>query len=110
MSSFDGVKKYAEYKEFRISDASQNYKLTFKAGSYTGDAGDSLSYQNGMEFTTFDDDNDAWRYVNCAYFYGGANWWNRCGHNNINGKYGGNGDIGWKFMHWWHFDNNNHYM
>ena len=27
------------FREFRVGDASQNYKLLFKNGSYTGDAG-----------------------------------------------------------------------
>merc|ERR1719427_267210 len=87
MSSFDGRKKYAEYKRFRIDDSSQNYKLSFKEGSYSGDAGDSLYWNNGREFSTFDRDNDAWSDGSCAGGWGG-NWWRRCGHNNINGKYG----------------------
>merc|ERR1719427_1947696 len=109
MSSFNGRKKYAEYKEFKVGDSSQNYKLLYKKGSYTGDAGDSLIESNGREFSTFDKDNDAWS-RNCAadYHGGGANWWNRCGDNNINGRYGGNGGIGncAEFMCWWHFGNN----
>ena len=67
-----------------------------------------------MGFSTFDNDNDAWSWVdaNCAAFYGGgANWWGNCGGNNMNGKYGGNGDSGkkYEFMWWLHFDNNNLY-
>ena len=52
-----------------------------------------------MEFTTFDRDNDAWSDGNCADGWG-ANWWGNCGSNNMNGKYGANGDIGKEFM-WW---------
>ena len=59
-----------------------------------------------MEFSTFDKDNDE-SYHNCAVYYNGANWWNRCGSNNINGEYG---DIGHQFMWWRYFDNNNYYM
>jgi len=105
MISFNGSKKYAEYKEFRVSSATENYKLSFKEGSYNGDAGDNLSYHNGMEFSTPDNDNDAWSDGNCADWMGGANWWYDCGEININGKYGGDGDIGHKFMYWLGFDN-----
>ena len=56
-----------------------------------------------MEFTTSDKDNDAAGY-NCADYIGGANWWRSCGSNNMNGKYGGNGDSGRKFMSWYYFD------
>ena len=67
--------------------------------------GDSLSDQNGMEFTTSDNDNDERIDGNCADAWG-SNWWGNCGWNSINGKYGGDGDIGGEFMWWWHFDNN----
>ena len=52
-----------------------------------------------MEFTTSDNDNDAWSGGSCADYMGAANWWEDCGHNNINGRYGGNGDSGIKFMY-----------
>ena len=71
--------------------------------------GDSLSYHNGMEFSTSDRDNDEWGGVDCAADYGAGNWWRSCGYNNINGKYGvSNGST--DFMYWFYFDNNNEYM
>jgi len=115
MSTFDGKKKYAEYKEFRVGDASQNYKLLFKNGSYTGDAGNGLAYHTiGMGFSTFDNDNDDYECTNCAAkFGGGGNWWGWCLDQNINGKYGerrqnSSGGEWNHFEHiWWnHFDNN----
>ena len=66
--------------------------------------GDSLSYHNNMEFSTYDNDNDAESDGNCAADRGGANWWKDCGHNNINGKYGGKADSGYEFMYWWRFN------
>ena len=62
-----------------------------------------------MEFSTSDNDNDAWSGGNCAAVRVGANWWNGCGRNNINGKYGREGESGREFMSWWHFGNGNRY-
>ena len=59
-----------------------------------------------MKFSTSDNDNDDEIDTNCAAHYGGGNWWADCGFNSINGKYGGNEDIGGQFMRWRHFDNN----
>jgi len=99
ISSFDGETKYAKYTEFRIADATENYKISFNGGVHDGSMfRDSLSSSNGMEFSTFDKDNDA-SDGNCAASFG-ANWWRACGSNNINGKYGGNGDSGNEFMCW----------
>ena len=58
-----------------------------------------------MEFSTTDTDNDKCS-CNCADGGWGANWWNSCGSNNINGKYGGDGDAGGEFIFWYWFDNN----
>jgi len=88
MSSFDGRTKHAEYKEFRVSDLYGNYRLSFKNNSYSGTAGDSLWWQNGMQFSTWDDDND--RYDgNCAIEWGGFGgfWYNACFYPNPNGQY-----------------------
>ena len=57
-----------------------------------------------MEFSTSENDNDEWNGDNCADYKGAANWWRNCGFNNMNGKYGGNGDIGQKFMCWYRFN------
>ena len=66
-------------------------------------SGDSLKNHNGKSFSTSDNDNDGWDRGNCVDHYG-ANWWGKCGNNNINGKYGGNGDIGNEFMWWQSFN------
>ena len=39
-----------------------------------------------MEFSTFDVDRDT-SSGNCAEYFRGANWWNRCGNQNVNGPY-----------------------
>ncbi|CAC5423052.1 Fibrinogen-like protein A,Ryncolin-4,Angiopoietin-related protein 7,Angiopoietin-related protein 1,Ficolin-3,Ficolin-1-B,Ficolin-2,Ryncolin-1,Tenascin-R,Fibrinogen-like protein 1,Ficolin-1,Fibrinogen C domain-containing protein 1-A,Tenascin-X,Tenascin-N,Ryncolin-3,Fibrinogen C domain-containing protein 1,Ryncolin-2,Angiopoietin-2,Fibrinogen alpha chain,Tenascin,Fibrinogen C domain-containing protein 1-B,Angiopoietin-4 [Mytilus coruscus] len=63
-------KKYAAYKQFRIGDAASKYRLT--VGSYSGNAGDSMKYQNGMMFSATDQDNDK-SSSDCAK--GGGPWW-----------------------------------
>jgi len=106
MTSFDGRFKYAQYKQFKIEDKSQNYKLSIQAGSYSGDAGDSLDYHNNKEFTSRDNDNDHASGFNCAITHGGGagGWWAGCGYSNMMGEYGSSGDVGYNFMSWHHFD------
>jgi len=88
----DGENKYAEYKNFRVAGSEENYRLSYKYGSYSGDGGDGLDKLNYMEFSTFDADHDRClykgSYCNCAASRGGGFWWNDCGRQNINGIYG----------------------
>jgi ficolin len=67
-----------------------------------GDAGDSLDYQNQMQFTTKDSDNDVYG-SNCAVSYKGSWWYKRCHTSNLNGLYLGAGqasDTGMKWSGW----------
>ena len=50
--------------------------------------GDSMAYQLGQKFTTFDQDNDE-RSGNCAMDFKGAWWYKDCHHSNLNGFYCG---------------------
>ena len=68
LEDFDGNKKYATYSTFNVGNAVTKYTLT--VSGYGGDAGDSLTYHNGMNFTTKDQDNDDWDRGNCATVYG----------------------------------------
>ena len=54
---------------FRYWKYASTYKLT--VSGYSGTAGDSLAFHNGMKFSTYDQDNDA-SGVNCAVTYKGA--------------------------------------
>ena len=64
-----------------------------------------------MQFSTYDVDNDE-SSANCATMYGGngGNWNQACLDQNMNGKYGADGDQSSEFMYWWKFDSSNPYM
>ena len=47
---------YAEYTSFSVDDASTSYTLTI--GGYSGNLWDAMAYHNGMQFSTYDFDND----------------------------------------------------
>ena len=76
---------HAEYSTFRVLPETYNYEL--KVAGYSGNAGrDSLSYHNGMMFTTYDRDNDLWP-GNCAVYEGGF-WYKTCAYCRVNGSGG----------------------
>ena len=84
LEDFAGTKKYAYYHTFGVGNAASKYRLTVIG--YKGTAGDSLSYHNGMKFSTKDQDNDATS-GNCATTYKGAWWYKKCHASNLNGLY-----------------------
>ncbi|XP_040904314.1 fibrinogen-like protein 1 [Toxotes jaculatrix] len=95
LEDFDGNQRYAEYKNFKVADEKDHYRLTF--GAYIGTAGDALSgnYQvgvsgwashQGMKFSTYDQDNDNYE-GNCAKEDKGGWWFNKCHSAHLNGQY-----------------------
>ena len=85
LEDFEGNRRYAVYQDVNILGESDKYKLCF--GTYSGTAGDSLAYHQGMYFTTKDTDNDAHSSRNCATDHKGVWWFNKCHRVNINGYY-----------------------
>ncbi|KFB48727.1 AGAP012000-PA-like protein [Anopheles sinensis] len=84
LEDFEGNSTYALYDEFKIGSEEEKYKLT--VGKYSGTAGDSLDYHNGMKFSTFDQDNDGYS-SSCAKVYYGAWWFRGCRTSHLNGQY-----------------------
>ena len=100
LGDFEGNTAYANYSTFSVSDGSTEYILT--VGGYSGTAGDSLTYHNGMRFTTRDNDNDMWP-GNCAQHRNGAWWYNGCAYSNLNGLYFNTATNDVQSLHWWHW-------
>ena len=81
---FPGEIKYAEYKLFEISDEQDGYRL--KIGGYSGNVRNSLASHNNMKFSTKDVDWDL-AGDNCASYYKGSFWYNKCYNAHLNGIY-----------------------
>lgn len=101
VSDWDGAMAIAKYGVFSVASEAQKYELT--VGSYSGNAGDSLSYHNASYFTTMDRDNDNNRGDNCAVTSVGAWWYNSCHDSNLNGQYMGAGKTDSKGMVWYYW-------
>jgi len=90
---------YAEYSSFLVYGESRNYEL--RVSGFSGNAGDALSYQNDMMFTTYDRDNDPWtdsdsRYNNnCAVWNGGGFWYKECSWCDVNTVRGRGNNFMW---------------
>lgn len=85
VEDFEGNKTSARYSSFSVGGECGGYKLEV-SGFIDGGAGDSLTYHNGMKFSTFDKDQDV-SPQNCARQYLGAFWYNDCHFTNPNGIY-----------------------
>ena len=78
---------YAEYSRFIVHNEASNYKM--HVSGFSGNAGDALSYSDGMMFTTSDRDYDMLSSDNCAVSRGGGFWYNdciKCGVNVVRGR------------------------
>ncbi|XP_048876821.1 tenascin-like isoform X2 [Brienomyrus brachyistius] len=98
-----GESAYALYDDFSVSDPRSRFKI--QVGSYSGTAGDSLSYHHGRPFSTYDNDNDI-AVTNCALSYKGAFWYKNCHRVNLMGRYGDNSHS--KGVNWYHWKGHEH--
>ncbi|XP_068102733.1 microfibril-associated glycoprotein 4-like [Hyperolius riggenbachi] len=90
LGDFEGNKTHARYADFALSPNAINpeedgYTLNVE-GFIDGGAGDSLSYHNGMKFSTYDSDRDEYL-QNCASISAGGFWYRACHLANLNGPY-----------------------
>ena len=85
LADFEGSYKYAQYSFFSVGNSETNYRLNI--AGYTGTAGDTLTYHNGLHFCTKDRDNDQDSSRNCATTFQGAWWYKNCYYSNLNGLY-----------------------
>ena len=98
LEDFENEIRYAKYSTFNIGDTTTDYTIT--VGGYSGDAGDSLVYHNGMKFSTKDRDNDI-SVINCAVPISGAWWYRDCYYSNLNGLYLNGYNL--NGVNWYHF-------
>ncbi|XP_019646376.1 PREDICTED: fibrinogen-like protein 1 [Branchiostoma belcheri] len=85
MMDWDMRTRYAEYNTFRVSGESDQYRLT--VSGYSGDAGASMTDNNGQRFSTVDRDNDACP-CHCSQWWGQGGWWFwGCSFSFLNGRY-----------------------
>jgi Fibrinogen beta and gamma chains, C-terminal globular domain len=98
-AKLNGQWYWAEYHNFRVWDESTKYRLDI--GGYSGTAGDSLAYNNGMKFSTRDQDNDLWS-SHCAqdtdHGNGGGLWFKDCNGANLNSPVVGTWSFGWHVL------------
>ena len=86
LADYEGNYKYAQYSFFSVGNSETKYRLN--VAGYNGTAGDSLIRDhNGMPFSTKDQDNDKHETANCASYWQGAWWYNKCHTSNLNGRY-----------------------
>ncbi|XP_035796446.1 fibrinogen-like protein A [Anopheles albimanus] len=99
MKDFSGNYGYAHYNKIKIDSESEQYRLTL--GMYSGTAGDSMTYNNGMKFSTKDRDNDLSATYDCAQLHEGAWWYSACSLATLNAPYRNvsNGES----MYWYNF-------
>ncbi|XP_069103069.1 fibrinogen-like protein A [Argopecten irradians] len=102
LMSWKNDTQYAEYQDFRVGDESSKYRLS--VSGFSGNATyDGMGYDDGDQFTTYDNDNDVWGGGNCAVDRHGAWWYRFCSHSNLNGPYVQDTGDDWESMWWWEF-------
>jgi len=97
-SDFEGGSYQSRYSEFSVGPESDLYRLRvrwYDEGS-TGFDSIATSWGNdGLQFSTYDRDNDIYVNRNCAAMRKGGWWYRKCGPSNPTGLYllGGQEDI-----------------
>jgi len=101
LETFEGRKIHAHYSNFDVSE--DDYRI--HVSGYSGNAGDSLRIDNGMAFSTKDNDKDLW-VGDCSKTRGGGGWWyNGCSLANLNGLNFGKPMESYEGILWFFFAN-----
>ncbi|XP_048760523.1 ficolin-2-like [Ostrea edulis] len=101
---FNGDQAYATYSTFSVASEVTKYRLN--VSGYTGTAGDSMTYSDGMKFSTKDQDNDD-DSGQCATYWKSAWWFKSCFYTNPNGQYTDSEKRDWKYVVWYHWKKEN---
>ncbi|XP_034474858.1 ficolin-1-like [Drosophila innubila] len=89
LGDYQGNSSYEAYEKFAIGGEEELFALR-TLGKASGDAGDSLRKHHGMQFSTYDRDNDREPNKHCAEFYTAAWWYRGCHDSNLAGVYNTN--------------------
>ncbi|KAL0967224.1 hypothetical protein UPYG_G00249410 [Umbra pygmaea] len=90
LEDFEGVREYAKFDQFYVSNEFLRYRLS--VSGYSGTAGNALHFNKNFNhdqkfFTTPDRDNDMYPSGNCGAYYSSGWWFDACMSANLNGKY-----------------------
>ena len=91
---------YAYYGSFSVADEASQYRVGVQLYDPSSPAGDSLTYHDGMLFSTYDQDNDLHSAANCAQVSQAPFWFNSCYSASPLGKYGTTGTTGIIYSSW----------
>ncbi|XP_033725133.1 angiopoietin-related protein 7-like [Pecten maximus] len=99
--SWLGDARYAQYSTFKVEKEADNYRLT--VSGFFGDVRyDAMDLLNGMEFSSYDQDNDEYS-GNCASSCEGGWWYRKCYDANLNGRVYINGSDNFQSLVWDNF-------
>ncbi|XP_061187507.1 ficolin-2-like [Saccostrea echinata] len=88
MGDFEGESRYIKYSHISLGD--EDTMFTIHLSGYSGNIRDCFTQNkgiNGMQFSTFDQDNDLLSSRSCAINYPAGWWFNSCHCANPNGLY-----------------------
>uniref|UniRef100_A0A1I8GBC7 Fibrinogen C-terminal domain-containing protein n=1 Tax=Macrostomum lignano TaxID=282301 RepID=A0A1I8GBC7_9PLAT len=86
MKAWNDSEHWAEYSSFSVGPESDNYRLSVSGFSGSAGVGNSMSRNNGRQFSTRDADHDTY-HQNCADRFFGAWWFSDCSDSFPNGQY-----------------------
>ena len=108
LEDFENKTAFARYRSFTVAEATTQYRL--QVSSYhSGTAGNSIGYNSGQKFSTYDRDNDPNPDLFCARYYRSP-WWhfnsNSCSYAHLNGNYRTTPSAGVGLVNWYNWKGN----